>query len=100
MNAKEVSLDGVPQWGGPSVEGQMEQAATWELAGVQVDVFDLANAEDVTAYQKLLKASMSKDPTSVIVEQDRQFCKDTSNWKVFVMSTKIRYKKLTGTSKN
>ena len=99
MNAKEVNLDGAAQWGGPSVEGQLNQDDTWELDGVQVDVLDLTSPDDINAYQELLKASMSKDPTIIIVEQDRQFCEDTSNWKVFVMSTKIRYKKLTGTSK-
>lgn len=96
MNAKEVNLDGKPEWGNPSVSGQSEQDAAWDIKDVSVTVFDMSNEKDVRAYQRLKKADMQKDPTKVILEQERKFCEDISNWKIFAVSAVIVYKKLTG----
>ena len=100
MNAEEVNLDGKTDWGkAASVAGQSEQEANWDIKDISVDVYDLSKPAQRKSYQNLKKADIQKDPTRVILEQERKFCDDTSNWKIFVVSADITYKKLTGVSR-
>jgi hypothetical protein len=91
---KTVNMSGTPEWGEPSVEGQFEDQKLWEQDSWSVRVFDLAKAKDIKEYEELLTASGKKDPKVVILEQDKQYCESTANWKIFVTTVSIIYKKL------
>jgi len=99
MNAKQVNLDGVPQWGDPSVQGQISNEASWDLKGAYVKVLDLSDSKDLKFYEDLLSATMAQDPVKVIIDQERKFSEQTNNWLVYVNYVEIVYKKLTGTNK-
>ena len=99
MNAKSVNLDGVTEWGGPSVQGQMSNEQSWDIKKACVRVFDLQHKEDVECYENLLSESMVTDPIKVITDQEKRFSDKTNNWLVYVTYVEIVYKKLTGNKK-
>ena len=99
MGASTVSLDGATKWGKPSVQGQSQMESTWDISSVGVHVFDLSKDQDLKSYKSLLKKSMATDPTVVIMEQEKVFSEDIHNWKIFITSVNLKYKKLTGTDK-
>ena len=82
MNAKSVSLDGVPEWGGPSVQGQMSNEQSWDIKKACVRVFDLQHKEDVECYENLLSESMVTDPVKVLLQIRRNdfLIKQTTGW--------------------
>ena len=92
MSAKTVNLDGAPQWGSAQLEGQFQNEANWEQGAWSVKIFDLSKAEDIDVYAELLTTAAQQDPSVVILEQEKQFCKSSDNWKVFVTSVDIIYK--------
>lgn len=100
MDPSTVNLDGVPEWGEASVKGQVGQENSWEMSDVKVYVFDLSKPEDIKKYQALLKRSMKNDPNEVIWQQERKFCENIGNWKVFTTTVSIKYKKLTGNKRS
>ena len=91
---KEVNMDGPAEWGSPSLEGQFSNETLWEQDGWSVRVYDLAKEEDVKDYQDILTKSAKKDPEVVVIDQEKNFCESTDNWKVFVTSVSIKYKNL------
>ena len=100
MSASEVNLDGKSVWEHQaSIEGQLDKAHSWKLDDVETRVYDMSNKSDAKAFQLLMSDIYKEDPTRVIIEQERKFCSEISNWKIFVVSAKISYKKLTGVPK-
>ena len=99
MDTSEVNLDGVEQWGKPSLQGQFSDTQTWRIEEVLVRVYNLSNEKDTKDYQEVLSSTYSEEPELIVLEQDRIFCEKESTWKIFVVSAKIEYKKLTGTDK-
>jgi len=80
-----------------SLEGQFtEQDTSWELAEYMVKVYDLSDSAQCGEYEELINLSSAKDPSLVVVEQDRQFCQKSENWKVFVTCALVRYKDMLG----
>jgi len=79
----------------PSVEGQFsEHEGSWELSEYMVKVYDMSKDEHCKEYEELLSLAASSDPSVVVVEQDRQFCQNTENWKIFLTCALVRYKDL------
>jgi len=100
MSTKEVNLDGKSVWDEQaSVEGQANRSDAWKIEDVTTRVYDMSNSKDAKAYQQLLTDSYKEDPLRVIIEQERKFCSELSNWKIFVISANLSYKKLTGVPK-
>lgn len=100
MSTKEVNLDGKSIWDEQaSVEGQANRSDAWKIEDVVTRVYDMSNSADAKAYQKLLTDSYKEDPLTVVIEQERKFCSELSNWKIFVISANLSYKKLTGVPK-
>jgi hypothetical protein len=86
---------GIPQGAGPSVVGQFhEDDTSWELAEWMVKIYDMSNEDQRTEYEELLGLASSKDPSLVVVDQERQFCKNSENWKIFVTCALVKYKDL------
>lgn len=92
MTPKSVSMDGAQQLGPAQLQGQFEDEVNWEQGAYSVQVFELDIEADSKAYAKLLTAAAKQDPSVVIIEQEKQFCKSSENWKVLVTSVKIVYK--------
>ena len=93
MMPKSVSMDGgAPQLGPAQLQGQFENSVNWEQGAYSVRVFELDIEDDSKAYAELLTTAAKQDPSVVIVEQEKQFCKASENWKVLVTSVEIVYK--------
>ena len=76
----------------PSLVGQFsEHDESWDLADWLVKVYDLSDETHVKEYEELLALSSQKDPSIVIVEQERQFCQNSENWKIFVTCALVNY---------
>ena len=91
---KEVNMDGPSEWGAPSLEGQFSDETLWEQDGWSVKVYDLSKEGDVDEYQELLTSSAKKDPEVIIIDQEKNFCESSDNWKIFVTSVGIKYRNL------
>jgi len=92
MAPKSVSMDGAEKWGSAQLQGQFQDEANWEQGSWSVKIFDLSKTDDVSTYAELLTNASKQDPNVVILEQEKQFCKSSENWKVFVTSVEIIYK--------
>lgn len=76
----------------PSVEGQFsENEGSWELSDYMVKVYDMSKEEHCKEYEELLSLAASSDPSVVVVEQDRQFCQNSENWKIFLTCALVKY---------
>ena len=79
----------------PSVSGQFnERDDSWELADWMVKVYDMSSPERLKEYEELLSLASQEDPSVVILEQDKQFCPNSENWKVFITCALVRYKNI------
>jgi hypothetical protein len=88
-----VNMDGAPQWGStPETEGQFENEKLWTQDSWHVNIFDLSNEEHISSYEELLTNAGKQDPEVVILEQEKQFCKTSENWKIFLTTVNIVYK--------
>ena len=55
---------------------------------------DLTNLEDLKEYSDILNRADQTDPNLVILDEQKQFCQNIENWKIFITTANILYKKL------
>ena len=82
------------QWGknGASVEGQFQDETAWRKKKTYIKVYDLSIEEQLDAYSNLINAAHQEDPEAILIDEEKQFCRTTENWKVLVQVVEIEYK--------
>jgi hypothetical protein len=91
---KQTTTGPVPAWGSAaSTEGQFQEETQWRKSGTSIKVFDLSKDEHLANYSDLVSKAYQDDPSVIIVDEDKQFCKTTENWKILVQVVEIEYKK-------
>lgn len=91
---KHSTIGPIASWGSsPSVEGQFQEASQWRKSGTHIKIFDLSKEKDLNNYSDLVSKAYQDDPSVIIVDEDKQFCKTTENWKILVQVVQIEYKK-------
>ena len=91
---KHTTTGPIPSWApSPSTEGQFQEESQWRKSGTSIKVFDLSNEDHLANYSDLISKAYQDDPSVIIVDEDKQFCKTTENWKILVQVVQIEYKK-------
>ena len=76
------------------VKGQFQDESNWEYDEVVVELFDLSKTKDLKNYSKIVQDSFKEDPNVVIIDEQKQFCNNSENWKILIQIAKIKYKKV------
>lgn len=76
------------------IEGLFRVSEMWKRSDIEVAVLDMSVAKDLKAYSKLVSMASQTDPTVLILDEEKQFCQTKENWKIFITSSKVLYKKI------
>jgi len=76
------------------VEGLFNVQDMWKRGDVCALVLDMSMAKDLKKYSKLVNDASQQDPTILILDEEKQFCQTKENWKIFITTAKILYKKI------
>lgn len=76
------------------VEGLFTVPEMWKKDNIRSHVFDMSAAKDLDLYSNILNKADKLDPTLVILDEQKQFCQNIENWKVFITTADILYKKI------
>lgn len=76
------------------VEGLFTVPEMWKKENIKSHVFDMSTSKDLDLYSKILNKADKLDPTLVILDEQKQFCQTIENWKVFITTADIVYKKI------
>ena len=79
----------------PYLKGQFQNREMWEYDQVKVKLFDLTKAKDLEQYSAIIEDSFVEDPRIVVLDEQKQFCQNSENWKILIQFAKIKYKKFT-----
>jgi hypothetical protein len=91
-----VPLDPPTRWiDSPQFEGQFGKEGFYKQGKMSVKVYDLTEKTDLTDYGQLIQDSSLDDPTRIIIAQEKRYCEQTGNWKIYIESTTIQYKAIT-----
>ena len=91
-----VPLDPPTRWiDTPHFEGQFGKEGFYKQGKMSVMVFDLAEEKDLKDYGQLIQDSSLDDPVRIIIAQEKRYCEQTGNWKIYIESTTIQYKAIT-----
>lgn len=90
------SLDGPKEWGDePTFPNQLQKGPDyWRLDKVEIKIFDLNKPEELSAYQELLTACNSTTANKSLIEEERKYCEQTGNWKVYTKIQYLKFRKL------
>tara|TARA_B100002019_G_C21262555_1_gene597600 strand:+ start:1478 stop:1900 length:423 start_codon:yes stop_codon:yes gene_type:complete len=76
------------------VEGLFSIPEMWKKEGIQSHILDMSKAKDLKEYSSILNKADQVDPNLVILDEQKQFCQNIENWKVFITTANILYKKI------
>ena len=76
------------------VEGMFAIPEMWKRKDIKTQVLDMSKAPDLETYSGILNKSDCMDPTVVVLDEQKQFCQNVENWKVFITTAKVMYKKI------
>jgi hypothetical protein len=77
-----------------TMEGQLLSADQWKKGDTKVLLLDLSKSEDLEKYSSLVNASSVEDPALIILDENKQFCNSSENWKILLTITNILYKRV------
>lgn len=76
------------------VEGLFSIPEMWKKTGIKSFILDMSKDKDLEQYSELLNKADQTDPSLVILDEEKQFCQNIENWKVFITTSNILYKKI------
>ena len=76
------------------IEGLFQVQDMWKRDAVSAAVLDMSIAKDLKKYSKLVNDASQQDPTILILDEEKQFCQTKENWKIFITTAKVLYKKI------
>lgn len=76
------------------VEGMFSIPEMWKREDIKIQVLDMSKDADLEKYSSILNKADRTDPTVVVLDEQKQFCQNVENWKVFITTAKVMYKKI------
>jgi len=76
------------------VEGMFSTPEMWKRTDTKTQVLDMSKDADLELYSSILNKSDCMDPTLVVLDEQKQFCQNIENWKIFITTSKVLYKKI------
>ena len=76
------------------VEGLFSIPEMWKKENIKSYVLDMSKPKDLKEYSDILNRADQTDPNLVILDEQKQFCQNIENWKIFITTANILYKKL------
>lgn len=76
------------------IEGLFAIPEMWKKEGIRTHILDMSKPKDLKEYSDILNKADKTDPNLVILDEQKQFCQNIENWKIFITTSNILYKKL------